>query len=297
MSKQVLTFEVDVPDGYEHLSLAQGDVTTHVFDDKSGMVINLMVGIMPIMTTEPNPHAALIAQCKQSDADMKAFPLTWFKGWQFKNTLNQWAEFTEPLIYWGGGNEIRRHLHAEIIMQCDQDTIDYPSFYEQLHQWKTSISNSWETIDSHEFSFNYSGCEYRQHPHRESIIKWHSCSDDDKKRWEYQWKDNGTAEWIDNWMSCRSPEWSEKYNYRLCPRTCKITLQNGDVLEYPEPVREYLVDGDIYYAVSEYEIIEKTWYESDRDYCFLDFGLIHLTEQAAQQHLEVLQAVNVQAAK
>ena len=182
--------------------------------------------------------------------------------------------------------------HAELIAQYEQDEIDYPDFYLELWQvqgfdksWGTQINPlNWHISD-----------KYRRHPHRESIIAWHKCSDEDKKRWEY--KPNNE----DKWIICHSGtlKWYENCMYRLRPIACKITLQDGTVMEYPEPVRYSLNYGDIYYAIDDikdYSANEEVWKNDSIDHKWLKSGIIHLTEQAAQQHLEVLQAINAQKA-
>jgi hypothetical protein len=79
-------------------------------------------------------------------------------------------------------------------------------------------------------------------------------------------------------------------------RACKITI-NGVIMEYPEPVRGDLEFGREYYCIDpSFKIIKYEWNNDNWDINALKNGLIHSTEQAAQQHLSVLRAVNAQAA-
>jgi len=218
-----------------------------------------------------------------------------FEQWWNKNQKSFDWSIQKEIAYaaWKAGQQ-QPNPHSALIAQCEQDKIDYPDFYEQLYQFKSP--NGWETLDRMFNAPFLPQIEHRVHPHRESIIKWHGCSNADKLRWEYQWKD---TKWVDNWITCRSQEWSEKYNYRLRHRTCKVTLENGDVLEYPEPCREPLENGKRYWvaASSTKAVFFDTWNGHIEDYNRTECGSIHLTEQAANQHLSVLQAVNAQVSE
>lgn len=182
-----------------------------------------------------------------------------------------------------------KHPHAELIAQCEQEKIDYPEFWRDLWQFKR-VSGAWVKF-LHPTEIENDGCEYRQHPHRENIIAWHACSNEDKKRWQI----NIMGEWED---ITGIPEFSSTAEYRLRPRTCKVTLQDGTVMEYPEPCRELLENGQRYWvaASSAKAVFFDVWNGHIEHYNRLGNGSIHLTEQAAQQHFEVLQAVNAQRA-
>jgi len=185
--------------------------------------------------------------------------------------------------------------HAALIAQCAQDKIDYPKFWRKLIQCKTHLCK-WHDQSNYAFKFeNIPSFEYRQHPHRESIILWYGCSDADKLRWQVSALDNVWIDW--NIEKCGIPDFDEFYQYRLRPRTCKVTIQ-GKVLEYPEPCRE-LGFGQKYYAImlADGTIRFDTWSDHYCDFERLKNNVIHLTEQAAQQHLEVLKAVNAQVAE
>ena len=72
--------------------------------------------------------------------------------------------------------------HAELIAQCEQDKIDYPDFWSELYQWKNS-NDEWCAFSENWIQAQFkSNFEYRQHTHRDSIIEYHQCSDDEKLR-------------------------------------------------------------------------------------------------------------------
>ena len=191
-----------------------------------------------------------------------------------------------------------KHPHAELIAQCEQDKIDYPDFWWKLWQLKRHSEKEWRNRDSDIFFDSFETHDYRQHPHRKSIIAWHACSDDDKKRWEC--RIIGTTELIKNdnytcdYIKKSEPAWNEDIEYILRPRTCKVTLQDGTVMEYPEPCRYFLKLDDVCWCVFIHSIVRQ--YKNEICYKSLKAGVIHLTEQAAQQHFKVLQAVNAQIA-
>ena len=164
---------------------------------------------------------------------------------------------------------VNNHPHAEIKAQYAYDVEACASIptLEAHELWQVECSDgTWEEVSK---DFNLWGIylKFRRHPHADSIIEWHKGSDENKARWQYRGQ---ACDWNDCDKCNREnpPSWDTSLEYRLRPRTCKVTLQNGTVLEYPEPVRKPL-----------------------------NHGVIHLTQQAAEQHLSVLQAINAQVAE
>jgi len=185
--------------------------------------------------------------------------------------------------------------HADMIMQWKQDKIDYPEFWNELWQWKPSekkdfVNQYWQILPHNVDAFFQFNC-YRQHPHRENIIAYHACSPEDKKRWQSRLF--GQDEWI---FIDTEPRWLEDYEYRIRPKLCKVTLQNGTVMEYPEPVRESLKNGQEYWVISDLTIL-KILFSERLSRKRLSLNFIHLTQQDAEQHLSVLQAINSQVAQ
>ena len=145
---------------------------------------------------------------------------------------------------------------------------------------------------------NYKNGNYRPHPHRENIILFYACSDDDKKRW--QWCVNSAYAWVDCSASKRGdiyPIWDEGLFYRLRPRICSVTV-NGTDYEFPESCREPLKYGQEYWRGSyDGKVYCEEWKSKAIQIKWLAFGVIHLTKEAAEQHLVALQAVNMQVAQ
>jgi hypothetical protein len=288
---ETMTITIKAPAGYGFVSdkVSEDDITIHYFKDNDGMVANGLFSLALLEYDVAHSRQSLI---EQAEKDKSSFSQTWFYGWEFKNyTGEKWLRYGTKNIGWLDSREIRRHPHANLIMQCEQDKIDYPEFWCDLYQFrKKKFIDKWLSFDTGDY-FKNDGCEYRQHPHRKSIIAFHACSYADKKRWECC-----SSEKMDGWTPCLpSPDWTGKY-YRLRPRTCKVTLQNGTVLEYPEPVRDTLEIGQEYWIVFSWSVESYKWKNESDEYEYLSAGTMHLTKEAAEQHCSVLQAVNSQVA-
>lgn len=88
-------------------------------------------------------------------------------------------------------------------------------------------------------------------------------------------------------------------NFRIKPtppRRLSVTLSNGEVVSWSEPVREELKDGQEYWYVdNDSEVIQMRWEDEsivakDR----ITFGNVHLTREAAQEHADALRRINCQ---
>lgn len=104
------------------------------------------------------------------------------------------------------------------------------------------------------------------------------------KNWEFRNKGGDQI-----WEQCSTaPEWRGRLEYRRKPRTIVI---NG--FEVPEPVREELCRGDVYYLPDFSYNKDKrfavcTWSDHHWDYSRLKAGVIHLTKEAAEIHAKAL---------
>jgi len=345
--KQKIEINVIVPVGFKIAEIYQGDVTTHIFDDKSGMVVNCLLNIVPNTTNDQREELVteqekkeleafkkwwdktdhpvsyyegiekaedawlararleagdtledLIAQAK---ADKAAYPQVWFYGWEAMYSecmgldginREKWGQCIMPPQS-DNPRYYRRHPLADIIMQCEQDKRDYPDFWFKLWQFSDPLIDKpvWHNLEWENKPIFDAFWLYRQHPHRDLIIQWHGCSDADKLRW--QSKARGSQ-----WFDSDNPEWIDSNEYRLRPRTCKITLQNGTVFEYPEPIKLCADNTETYLVhVDSGEIYTNIFNNNcGQDLMWLSLNLLHDNEQAAQQHLLVLQAINAQQA-
>ena len=82
-----------------------------------------------------------------------------------------------------------------------------------------------------------------------------------------------------------APSWIEDYEYRREPETITV---NG--VEVPEPCREPLERGDVYWEVSLIRCrpFRERWHGIPLEREQLSLGLIHLTKEAAQAHIDAL---------
>lgn len=88
------------------------------------------------------------------------------------------------------------------------------------------------------------------------------------------------------------------YEFRIKPtppRRLSVTLANGDVVSWPEPVRGALKDGQEYWYFDALGLVNRlTWDGGSCDLKTLAFGNVHLTREAAQEHADALRKINTQ---
>ena len=221
-----------------------------------------------------------------------------FKQW----ILNTWLSSSLPTyeclhLAWEAGIKSMEEPspHAALIAQCEQDKKQFPEFWNDLYQLKNS-DGKWCGFGKNWVQANFkSEFEYRQHPHCANIIAWHACSEEDKKRWQAKKTGVSLSIWFDvehSGVMC----WLDDYEYRLRPKVCSLTLQNGTAMEWQDPVRYPLEIGQAFFTVSN-KVSSHIWANETWQNEWLDKGWIQLTKQAADQHFAVLQAINNQRAK
>ena len=88
------------------------------------------------------------------------------------------------------------------------------------------------------------------------------------------------------WWPKELPSFAKAGKYRIKPRTIRI----GEY-DVPEPCREPLQNGDLYWIASldeESPLLEYTWREDRIDDIWLSRGIIHRTQEAADIHSKAL---------
>lgn len=117
------------------------------------------------------------------------------------------------------------------------------------------------------------------HPHADLIMKYAEIAQYDAEPWEHFEYYAAVG-----WVEC-SPlmSFNETVEYRLKPRTINI---NG--FEVPEPLRHEPSDGTDYYVIDMSEVSEMKWTSDVSEHQWLKAGIIHLTREAAEKHLEAL---------
>ena len=117
-----------------------------------------------------------------------------------------------------------------------------------------------------------------KHVHHDMIIEW---AKDTSRVVEVE-TDTG-------WQVINTPVWRADSEYRFKPAEPKYIIVNG--VNVPEPVREPLEEGQSYWLVECYmrKFSEMDWHNSPHHKRWLlSLGLIHLTKEAAQTHIDAM---------
>jgi len=78
-------------------------------------------------------------------------------------------------------------------------------------------------------------------------------------------------------------------------RRLSVILANGEVVSWPEPVRETLLIGTYYWFIDTDGFVEVCrWAHDNTDKKYLAFCNVHLTHEAAQEHADALRKINTQ---
>ena len=107
-------------------------------------------------------------------------------------------------------------------------------------------------------------------------------------------------EWSDfyeqQWFAIALRETSMKFRIKPKPaRRLSVTLANGQVVSWPEPVREALEYDKEYWCVDAMgDPMPAIWASSSWNLKNLAFGNVHLTREAAHEHAVALRKINCQ---
>lgn len=117
------------------------------------------------------------------------------------------------------------------------------------------------------------------HSHAELIMKYAEIAQHDAEPWKHFEYYAAVG-----WVEC-SPllAFNETVEYRLKPQTISI---NG--FEVPEPLRSFPTYGTPYFIIDLPLVGDLVWTDSSDEYSWLKAGIIHLTREAAEKHLEAL---------
>lgn len=131
-----------------------------------------------------------------------------------------------------------------------------------------------------EVKIHRNNCEViNGHPHAELIMKYAEIAQYDAEPWKHFEYYAAVG-----WVEC-SPlmSFNETVEYRLKPQTINI---NG--FEVPEPLRSVPAYGTSYFIIDLPDVEGMTWTNVPDEYAWLKAGIIHLTREAAEKHLEAL---------
>ena len=118
-----------------------------------------------------------------------------------------------------------------------------------------------------------------KHVHHDMIVAWAA---DPSRVVEVRVK--GT----DEWLISHDPVWRDYLLYRFKPAEPKYIVVNG--VNVPEPVRLELEDAQLYWlaSTSDGRPRQYRWDSTFGERCWLSLGLIHLTKEAAQAHIDAM---------
>ena len=126
------------------------------------------------------------------------------------------------------------------------------------------------------------------HPHAKLMMEYaQDCLTDSRayEKWEFS-HHSGVSSVV--WMPLNDhPEWEPGCVYQ---RKLPVIMIDGS--EVPKPVLQPLTHGDEYWVALPAHADHLTWYGDRFDLAFLNAGLVHLSKEAAEKHIEVLYAYN-----
>lgn len=125
------------------------------------------------------------------------------------------------------------------------------------------------------------------HPHAKLMMEYaQDClvNQHAYEKWEFSHKGILPIKW----MSLNDhPEWEPGCDYR---RKLSVIMIDGS--EVPKPASQPLTRDDEYWVAIPGHSEHLTWYGDRFDLAFLNAGLVHLSKEAAEKHIEVLYAYN-----
>jgi len=116
-----------------------------------------------------------------------------------------------------------------------------------------------------------------KHVHHDMIVEWAKDTSRVVQKCMY-----GT------WSDDPDPKWNPDYKYRFKPAEPRLIVVNG--VNVPEPVRESLTDEQTYWLADPtlHYVKSGLWTATTTELHWLSLGLVHLTREAAQAHIDAM---------
>lgn len=136
------------------------------------------------------------------------------------------------------------------------------------------------------------------HKHAALMLQYAQDAMETDKPWErWEYSDTSTlnqhGEKIrDDWYDCgENPGWHPNVQYRRKPEIIKVGRH-----EFPKPITERPKEGTMYWTIESggkngFYAERYKWRQNGEDESVIQQGLAHLTEEAAQAHADVLNAI------
>ena len=129
------------------------------------------------------------------------------------------------------------------------------------------------------------------HKHAALMLQYAQDAAETDKPWErWEYKIDGCN---GGWLSVLNthPDWNVNFDYRRKPQVIRVGRY-----EFPEPITEMPKEGTIYWTINlsrwhGFYAERYIWLQNGEDESCIRQGLIHLTEDAAQAHADVLNAI------
>ena len=134
-----------------------------------------------------------------------------------------------------------------------------------------------------------------KHKHAELMMQYAQDAMETDKPWE-RWEvyGNVTGRWI-SVSECLS--FLPENQYRRKQKMLSVTLANGEVVSWPEAVKELSSGDDYWYIGASGGAHFDSYQICNTDNEIIRMGVAHLTKEAAEQHAAALHKINNQVAK
>lgn len=134
-----------------------------------------------------------------------------------------------------------------------------------------------------------------KHVHADLMLQYaHDAQETDEPWGRWEWYVPATKSWE---TMTASPVWNTRTEYRRKPKMLSVTLSNGEIVSWPEPIKHITEINDKYFAVNHKgfvlaNVITNNNVNITNEYITL--GLVHTNRDAAERHAYALYKINNQ---
>lgn len=135
-----------------------------------------------------------------------------------------------------------------------------------------------------------------KHKHAELMMQYAQDAMETSEPWErWEFYNDNSRIWIALTINAL---WYEDTQYRRKPKMISVTLMDGDVVSWPEPLKlsDLELNKSYFFIDTELDIHETRWVSFD-NIGLVSCGMVHDTKEAAYKHAEALFKINNQVAK
>ena len=137
-----------------------------------------------------------------------------------------------------------------------------------------------------------------KHVHAELMLQYAHDAQETDKPWErWQWQTKLMQEG-DVWNNCLlNPSFDVSYKYRRKPKVISVTLVNGEIVSWPEPIKHIAEINYKYFVVNHKGFVSDNVITNDNVNItneYITLGLVHSNCDAAEKHARALYKINNQ---